>query len=97
MQAGIGPEVIVKSLEDNRIYELAQPVVIGDCKIMQRALTIIGSTLKLRVITDISDAYGEFGVIDLLDLDNLPANLPFSQVSPLAGKALTIILKRLFN
>jgi len=85
--AGIGPEVIVKSLEDSRIYELAQPVVIGDRKIMQRALTIIGSTLKLRVITDISDAYGEFGVIDLLDLDNLPANLPFSQVSPLAGKA----------
>ncbi len=28
--AGIGPEVIIKALANQRIYELAHPVVIGD-------------------------------------------------------------------
>lgn len=85
--AGIGPEVIIKALEDKRIYELARPVVIGDQKIMQRALPIVNSNLKLRVITQIEDAKSEFGYIDMIDLDNLPADLPFSQVDPRAGKA----------
>lgn len=43
--AGIGPEVIVKALADKRIYELAHPIVIGDKKMMQRALDIVKSDL----------------------------------------------------
>ena len=85
--AGIGAEVIIKALEDKRIYELARPVVIGDQKIMQRALPIVNSNLKLRVIENVEDAKSEFGYIDLIDLDNLPADLPFSKVDPRAGKA----------
>lgn len=85
--AGIGPEVIIKALEDKRIYELARPVVIGDKKIMQRALPIVHSALKLRVIEQIEDAKSEFGTIDMIDLDNLPTDLPFAQVDARAGKA----------
>ncbi|MGV6988147.1 4-hydroxythreonine-4-phosphate dehydrogenase PdxA [Testudinibacter sp. P80/BLE/0925] len=85
--AGIGPEVIIKALEDKRIYELARPVVIGDKKIMQRALAIVHSALKLRVIEQIEDTKSEFGTIDMIDLDNLPADLPFAQVDARAGKA----------
>ena len=85
--AGIGPEVIIKALADKRIYELARPVVIGDYKIMQRALGIVKSDLQLRVINDVTEAESEYGVIDVVDLNNLPVDLPFSQVSPVAGKA----------
>ncbi|HBO38846.1 MAG TPA: 4-hydroxythreonine-4-phosphate dehydrogenase PdxA, partial [Pasteurellaceae bacterium] len=85
--AGIGPEVIVKALEDSRIYELANLVVIGDKKIMQRALTIMKSDLKLRSVDEIDGLKSEFGYIDIIDLDNLPADLPFSKVHPIAGKA----------
>ncbi|MDU8924977.1 4-hydroxythreonine-4-phosphate dehydrogenase PdxA [Pasteurellaceae bacterium LIM206] len=85
--AGIGPEVIIKALADQRIYNLARPVVIGDYKIMQRASDIVKSTLKLRLISDVSEVDTKFGVIDVVDLNNLPADLPFSQVNPLAGKA----------
>ena len=85
--AGIGPEVIIKALADKRIYELVRPVVIGDYKIMQRALGIVKSDLQLRVINDVTEAESEYGVIDVVDLNNLPVDLPFSQVSPVAGKA----------
>ncbi|PJG82509.1 4-hydroxythreonine-4-phosphate dehydrogenase PdxA [Caviibacterium pharyngocola] len=85
--AGIGPEVIIKALEDKRIYELAHPIVIGDKKIMQRALPIVNSKLTLRAVENLDNFTGEFGYIDILDLDNLPADLPFAQVDPRAGRA----------
>lgn len=85
--AGIGPEVIIKALEDKRIYDLAHPVVIGDLKIMQRALPIVKSQLHLRKVENIDNLKGEFGYIDVIDLNNLPADLPFAQVDARAGKA----------
>lgn len=92
--AGIGPEVIVKALEDKRIYDLAHPVVIGDFKIMQRALPIVKSNLKLRKVDDLDHYQSEFGYIDVIDLDNLPADLPFSKVDARAGKAAYEFIER---
>ena len=85
--AGIGPEVIVKALADKRIYELAHPIVIGDKKMMQRALDIVKSDLQLRTVQDIDNLHSEFGYIDLIDLNNLPEDLPFAKVDARAGKA----------
>ncbi|WP_373099815.1 MULTISPECIES: 4-hydroxythreonine-4-phosphate dehydrogenase PdxA [Pasteurellaceae] len=85
--AGIGPEVIIKALEDKRIYDLAHPIVIGDKKIMQRALNIVNSELVLNTVADIDHFSALFGRIDILDLDNLPADLPFARVDPRAGRA----------
>ncbi|WP_032093311.1 4-hydroxythreonine-4-phosphate dehydrogenase PdxA [Necropsobacter rosorum] len=85
--AGIGPEVIIKALEDKRIYDLAHPIVIGDKKIMQRALNIVNSELVLNTVADIDHFSARFGRIDILDLDNLPADLPFARVDPRAGRA----------
>lgn len=85
--AGIGPEVIIKALEDERIYDLAHPVVIGDMKIMNRTLDIIKSKLKLRNLSNIEEFKSQFGYIDIIDLDNLPSDLPFSKVDGRAGSA----------
>lgn len=70
-------EVIIKALADKRIYELAHPVVIGDRKIMQRALPIVHSELKLRILNDLDSFTAEYGVIDILDLNNLPGRFAF--------------------
>lgn len=85
--AGIGPEVIVKALADQAMYEKARPVVFGDKKIMDRAIKITGSSLQCRAISDPKDAGSEYGCIDVYDLDNLPADLPFAQLDARAGKA----------
>ncbi|OBW94664.1 4-hydroxythreonine-4-phosphate dehydrogenase PdxA [Gallibacterium salpingitidis] len=85
--AGIGAEVIVKSLADRQLYKLAHPVVIGDKKMMERAINLLNSSLKLRTVTELDGFTAEYGYIDLVDLDNLPADLPFAQVDPRAGCA----------
>lgn len=85
--AGIGPEIIVKALADKELYEVARPVVFGDKKIMERAIGIVGASLTCRVISEPAQGGKEYGVIDIIDLDNLPADLPFSQVDARAGKA----------
>ncbi|MCX7780897.1 MAG: 4-hydroxythreonine-4-phosphate dehydrogenase PdxA, partial [Negativicutes bacterium] len=84
---GVGPEITVMSLADKEIYELSRPVVIGDLKIMQRAVKIVNSNLTCRAVTDIDAAGETFGVIDVIDLDNLPEDLPFARIDARAGKA----------
>jgi 4-hydroxythreonine-4-phosphate dehydrogenase len=84
---GAGPEIIVKSLTDKNIYEISRPVVIGDKKIMERAAKIVGSDMVCRAIDHPGDGGNDFGIIDVVDLDNLPADLPFATVDGRAGKA----------
>lgn len=85
--AGVGPEIIVKALADSKLYQLARPIVIGDKKIMERAIKIIGSDLVCRAIEQPAEGGLQCGVLDVLDLDNLPENLPFAAVDGRAGKA----------
>ena len=84
---GCGPEIIVKSLAEAAFYDLSRPVVIGDAKIMKKKKKIVGVAVKVRKIVDVREAGNSVGVIDVLDLDNLPADLPFAKVDARAGKA----------
>jgi 4-hydroxy-L-threonine phosphate dehydrogenase PdxA len=85
--AGIGPEIIAMALKDRQIYDICRPVVIGDRKIMERALRIAGSAMDCRKISKPQEGGLNPGVIDLLDLDNLPADMPFAVVDARTGKA----------
>jgi 4-hydroxythreonine-4-phosphate dehydrogenase len=85
--AGIGPEIIVKALADKEIYEIARPVVFGDKKIIERAIGIIGADVACRSIEEPSRGGQEYGTIDVIDLNNLPADLPFAKVDGRAGRA----------
>ncbi|MBY0144223.1 4-hydroxythreonine-4-phosphate dehydrogenase PdxA [Neobacillus niacini] len=85
--AGIGPEIIVKSLMDKDIYDQCQPIVIGDAKILERVKPIVKADVQINVIHTVSEAKNEFGIIDVIDLDLLPVDLPFGQVSGEAGNA----------
>lgn len=85
--AGVGPEIIVKALQNKEVYETSRPIVFGDKKIMQRALRIVGAELRCRAIGAVEDGGNEYGIIDIVDLDNLPVDLPFAKVDGRAGKA----------
>ncbi|GIP29006.1 4-hydroxythreonine-4-phosphate dehydrogenase [Paenibacillus sp. J23TS9] len=87
--AGVGPEIILKSLQSREIYELCNPVVIGDSKILSRAQSFVNSDLQIKTITDdqLDQLAFEFGTVYCLDLDLLRADLPIGQVSAEAGHA----------
>jgi 4-phospho-D-threonate 3-dehydrogenase / 4-phospho-D-erythronate 3-dehydrogenase len=87
--AGVGPEIILKSLEKEEMYEMSRPLVIGDSKILERAKSFINSELIIETVSAerIQDLPYNFGTVYCLDLNLLDENLPVGQVSPEAGHA----------
>lgn len=92
--AGVGPEIIMKALNDAAMYEQSRPFVIGDAKLLERAAKVVGSPLKVNVIAALQEAKFEHGSVDCLDLNLLPADLPFGAVSSEAGHAAFMYLQQ---
>jgi 4-hydroxythreonine-4-phosphate dehydrogenase len=85
--SGVGPEVIVKSLNDETIYEKCRPFVIGDLKILKKALEVTNIHLDLNGITEPEESAYKYGTIDVIDLDLVSEDLPWGAVSSEAGNA----------
>ena len=85
--AGVGPEIIVQALHNREIYDHCHPFVIGDLKILKRAEGIWNTGCGFHVIERPDQALFEYGSIDCLDMDLLPADLPFGRLSAVAGDA----------
>lgn len=87
--AGIGAEVIMKSLGHSEIYTLCRPLVIGDAERLRAAGRIVATALTVQVVpyTDIATTKFEHGVVNCIDLGLIPADLPWGRLSPIAGAA----------
>ncbi|WP_113881150.1 MULTISPECIES: 4-hydroxythreonine-4-phosphate dehydrogenase PdxA [Cytobacillus] len=87
--AGVGPEIILKSLAESEMYEISNPLVIGDRKILERAKSFVDSGLVIEAVKadQLNEIPYKHGVVHCLDLDLLPEDLPIGQVSPAAGDA----------
>jgi 4-hydroxythreonine-4-phosphate dehydrogenase len=85
--AGIGPEVTMKALGDPEMYSICRPVVIGDAKILERANNIVHTGLAVNRVKNPTEGRFQLGTADCIDLDLLPADLPFGQISAAAGDA----------
>lgn len=86
--AGIGPEIVVKSLSDSKVYEVCQPLVIGDKNVIANALTICHQTANINVIDKPANGQYQPGTIDLIDLQNIElANLQIGTIQAMCGQA----------
>ena len=85
--AGVGPEVIMKSLAHADLYDRCRPLVVGDAGRLEKAGRVVGTTLAVRSIGRIEDARFESGTVDCLDLRLIPEDLPFGKLSAVAGDA----------
>ena len=85
--AGVGPEVVVKALADEAVYESCRPIVVGDTRRLQSAVKICGLDLAVATIPSVADASFAHGTIDCIDLGLIPDDLPFGELSALAGDA----------
>lgn len=86
--AGVGPEIIIKSLQNKQVYEESHPIVIGDANMLERATNVLNSDLNIKRIDKDADFTSvKFGEIACYDLNLIPADLPYGQVSPEAGHA----------
>jgi 4-phospho-D-threonate 3-dehydrogenase / 4-phospho-D-erythronate 3-dehydrogenase len=87
--AGVGPEVIMKSLAQAWVYEQCRPLVIGDAERLRDAGRIVGAELGMRSLAEneIDSALYELGSVNCIDLKLIPPDLPWGKLSALAGDA----------
>ncbi|MBL6928482.1 MAG: 4-hydroxythreonine-4-phosphate dehydrogenase PdxA [Rhodospirillales bacterium] len=83
--AGIGPEILLKSLARPEIFEFCVPVVYGNVAALERSMKLAGANLKVRAIDDPAGARGETGVVDVIE----PEPLDFSAFGVGEGNAAT--------
>ncbi|MBU1628100.1 4-hydroxythreonine-4-phosphate dehydrogenase PdxA, partial [bacterium] len=69
--AGIGPEIVLKALNEKELYELCRPVIIGDLKVLKRTSENLFSSIDLRKVNIVDEALCSHGIIDVIDLDNI--------------------------
>jgi 4-hydroxythreonine-4-phosphate dehydrogenase len=91
---GIGPEVIMKALSWPEVHSLCRPLVIGDAERLRLASRLVGSSLDVQSLADPSQAIFRPDTVACVDLNLIPADLPFGQTSAIAGEAAFRFIER---
>lgn len=86
--AGIGPEVAVKALADELIYNMCRPLLVGDGRVLEDAIRFCNLSLTVNSVKSVEDAKFEFGQIDVYDLENVNiSQLKKGEMSAESGEA----------
>jgi len=86
--AGVGSEIIVKTLADKAYTDMARPIVIGDADRMRETLRFVDAKLDIHPVSSVEAAKFSFGTVDVLHLPvEGVASVPYREVNPIAGKA----------
>lgn len=87
--AGIGPEIILKTLSCSWVFEECLPVIIGSEQILCATKnTCQNITLTINPINDISEAKFKPGQIDCININNLNVtDIAIGQVNEIAGQS----------
>ncbi len=86
--AGIGPEIVVKSLNEAQVYEKARPLIVGDAGMLKKACEFCDLTLKINAVEHASQGLYQKGTIDVIDLKNIDLDsFKLGQISREAGAA----------
>lgn len=86
--AGIGPEIVLKVLEEENLYRICVPVVVGDMSVFRKISNIIKSEIVLNEIDSVESAAGEFGTVDMIDMKNIdPAGIEWGKIDANSGMA----------
>ena len=86
--AGIGPEIVVKSMNSQEVLDVARVVIIGDKKVIEDAIGFTNLNVKVNVINNPKEGLYEKDVLNLIDLDNVNMDeFVKGKVSGMCGKA----------
>ena len=97
--AGIGPEITLKALSNPEFYEVCEPLVIGDCAVMEKARQILGlEEMRINKVSAVDEGLYQPGVVDVLDLRLVNmAKLEYGKVSAMAGDAAFQCVKKVIE
>ena len=93
--AGIGPEIVVKSIADKATFDIARCIVVGDKKVMANAIEIVGADLKINTVDSPADGDYSYGVLNMIDLDNIDmSRFEYGKVNAMCGQAAFDYIKK---
>lgn len=93
--AGIGPEIVVKSIADKATFDIARCIVVGDKKVMAKAIEIVGADLKINTVDSPADGDYSYGVLNMIDLDNIDmSRFEYGKVNSMCGQAAFDYIKK---
>lgn len=97
--ASIGPEITVKALAKQEIYDWCNPLIIGDANVMEVAVKIVGmEQIKINPITSVKEAKFQCGIIDVYDMKLVDIDkLERGKVSAMAGEAAFQYVKKVIE
>jgi 4-hydroxythreonine-4-phosphate dehydrogenase len=96
--ASIGPEIAVKALLVNDVYDICNPLLVGDAKVFADIIKRLKLDASLNIIKAVPEAKFQFGTIDVFDLKNVKmSKLVFGEVSAMAGDAAFSSVKKVIE
>lgn len=86
--AGVGPEIVAKSVASKDVTAAAKCVIVGNKEVMDNAIKITGENLTVNVIDDVEQGDYREGILNLIHIDNMDmSQFAFGKVSGMCGKA----------
>jgi 4-hydroxythreonine-4-phosphate dehydrogenase len=86
--AGIGPELVLKALSDERLRGHYRPVILGHMEVFRSAHAISGVNVGLRQVQEISEARFAWPSVDLIQPSGLElGSIEMGRVGRLGGEA----------
>ena len=86
--AGVGPEIVAKSVASKEVFDAADCIIVGDKTIMENAIQITGANLTVHVINEPGEGDFREGILNLIDLKNVDMDqFEFGRVNGMCGKA----------
>ena len=93
--AGIGPEVVLRTIISERACEAARMLVIGFPEVFKRDAALLGLDITVREISSLDDITGDKNTVDLLVPDRtFEPPLLYGAVEKLCGRAAAICIER---
>jgi 4-hydroxythreonine-4-phosphate dehydrogenase len=91
--AGIGPELIAKTAADGFLQAQCRPVIIGDSRVFEKALRLIGKQANYYCAADAREADWGKGIPFLDQKDQDPARIETAKVQAQCGRAVLNMIK----
>jgi len=91
--AGVGPEIIIKALDNKKIYDNVRPLVIGTVDYLKQTMSIINKHLDINKVEKIDDCRFIHGAIDVIDIPG-EDKVSFGEISSAAGRVAFECIKK---
>ena len=94
---GVGPELVAKLAVSGFYEKYCRPVVIGDTRIFENALKIVGGTAPHYSISSVAEADWEKGLPILDQHDQDPAEIKMGELNLISAKSVNATLELAVN